>query len=33
MKEKDKIPDLPPEFKPIEKLRDDVPQRDFGVSI
>lgn len=32
MKEKDKIPDLPPEFKPIEKLRDDVPGRDFPVN-
>lgn len=32
MKEKETIPDLPPEFQPIEKLREDVPVRNFPVN-
>lgn len=31
MKDKDTIPDLPPEFKEIENLRDEAPQRIFPV--
>jgi hypothetical protein len=32
MREKETIPDLPPNFQPIEKLRDSTPERDFPVN-